>query len=204
MKTPEEKRTPGQQLLAAQIISINVDPDAAANQVTSYRRMMKVSDADDEARRKLVQQIEELQKRLPPPLPVAEGVRDGDYRLTPDGPGDEPLPGKGTRFEYGVKCCFLPEPGRAFEVPPVYFAANGMDVATTRNRLVVQPGYLKVLTGEYAAAHHASARQRLLDQWAPPCAGGVDCVTRQPLDRARDGESDLAVALRAGHRAHAE
>ena len=54
-------------------------------------------------RQKLVDQIEEIQKRLPAPLPVAEGIRDGDYRLTPDGPGDEPLPGKGDRFDYGVR-----------------------------------------------------------------------------------------------------
>ena len=53
-----------------------------------------------------------------------EGIRDGDYRLTPDGPGDEPLPGKGDRFNYGVECCFLPQPGQVYKAPPVYFGAN--------------------------------------------------------------------------------
>ncbi|HEU0006615.1 MAG TPA: DUF1549 domain-containing protein, partial [Terriglobia bacterium] len=100
VKTPDAQRTAGQKLLAAQIVSLDVDPDAAANQLSNYRSMMKVSDADHELRQKLVEQIEEIQKRLPPPLPVAEGIRDGDYRLTPDGPGDEPLPGKGDRFDY--------------------------------------------------------------------------------------------------------
>ena len=98
VRTPEEQRTPGQKLLAAQIVSLDVDPDAAPNvsAFASFKGMTKVSDQDDAARQELVKQIQELQKKLPPPLPVAEGVRDGDYRLTPDGAGDEPLPGKGT------------------------------------------------------------------------------------------------------------
>ncbi|HEX2523501.1 MAG TPA: DUF1549 domain-containing protein, partial [Terriglobia bacterium] len=112
VKTPDAQRTPGQKLLAAQIVSLDVDPDAAANQLSNYRSLMKVNDADHAVRQKLVDQIEEIQKRLPPPLPVAEGIRDGDYRLTPDGPGDEPLPGKGDRFDYGIQCCFLPEAGK--------------------------------------------------------------------------------------------
>ncbi|HEY2934057.1 MAG TPA: PSD1 and planctomycete cytochrome C domain-containing protein [Acidobacteriota bacterium] len=147
VRTPEEKRTAGQKLLAAQIVSLDVDPDAAANQVVSpqYRQLIKVSEADDKARQKLLEQIDELVKKLPTPLPVAEGIRDGDYRLTPDGPGDEPLPGKGNRFDYRVDCCFLPEPGRPYRVPPVYFAANGLEVAEDQKSVIVEPGYLRVL-----------------------------------------------------------
>ncbi len=173
VKTPDAQRTPGQRLLAAQIVSLDVDPDAAANQLSNYRSMMKVSDADHELRQKLVEQIEEIQKRLPPPLPVAEGIRDGDYRLTPDGPGDEPLPGKGDRFDYGVQCCFLPEAGKPFKVPPVYFGANGMDVAEDQKSFVVEPGFLKVLTesGSLPIVHApdntylTSSRRRALAEW---------------------------------------
>jgi hypothetical protein len=50
VKTPDTQRTPGQKLLAAQIVSLDVDPDAAANQPSNYRNMMKVSDADHELR----------------------------------------------------------------------------------------------------------------------------------------------------------
>src|SRR5499426_858881 len=131
VKTPEEKRTAGQKLLAAQIVSLDIDPDAFANQnltASSYRGI-KMSEADEEVRKKLVDRIQELQKKQPPPLPIAEGVRDGDYRLIPDGPGDEPLPGKGNRFDYGVECCFLPQPGKQYHAPPVYFGSNGIDVA---------------------------------------------------------------------------
>ena len=174
VKTPEEKRTSGQKLLAAQIVSLNVDPDAAANvNAAAYRQLIKVSDADHAARQKLLDQVQELQKKLPPPLPVAEGVRDGDYRLTPDGAGDEPLPGKGDRFDYGVKCCFLPEPGRPFQVPPVYFGANGLDVAEDQKSFVVEPGYLRVLVGGTPppVAHPpkngylSSGRRRALAEW---------------------------------------
>jgi hypothetical protein len=173
VKTPDAQRTPGQKLLAAQIVSLDIDPDAAASQLGNYRSLMKVSDADHELRQKLVEQIEEIQKRLPPPLPVAEGIRDGDYRLTPDGPGDEPLPGKGDRFDYGVQCCFLPETGKPFEVPPVYFGANGMDVAEDQKSFVVEPGYLKVLADSRSLpiadapgnGYLTSGRRRALAKW---------------------------------------
>jgi len=173
VRTPEEQRTPGQKLLAAQIVSLDVDPDAAANQATSYRNLMKVSDADHAARQKLVEQIEEIQKRLPAPLPVAEGVRDGDYRLTPDGPGDEPLPGKGDRFNYGVECCFLPEAGKPYHVPSVYFGANGQDVTEDQKSLVVEPGFLRVFADDAfpvaippgGEGHVSSGRRRALAEW---------------------------------------
>ncbi|MBI3697989.1 MAG: PSD1 domain-containing protein [Acidobacteria bacterium] len=176
VKTPEEDRTPGQKLLAAQIVSLDVDPDAAANvnaAASSYRSLIRVSEADEPVRRTLLDQIQEIQKRLPPPLPVAEGIRDGDYRLTPDGPGDEPLPGKGDRFNYGVDCCFLPEPGRPFAVPPVYFGANGMDVTEDQKSFVVEPGYLKVLLNGTPppiadppkSGYISSGRRRALAEW---------------------------------------
>ena len=174
VKTPDQERTAGQKLIAAQILSLDVDPDAANQNVGSsrYRQSIKVSDADNEARQKLISQIEELQKKLPVPLKVAEGIRDGDYRLTPDGAGDEPLPGKGDRFNYGVECCFLPQPGRQYQVPPVYFGANGQDVAEDQKSSVVEPGFLKVLvTGTPPPVADApndgagSGRRRALAEW---------------------------------------
>jgi mono/diheme cytochrome c family protein len=174
VKTPEEKRTPGQKLLAAQIISLDVDPDAAANQVGgNYRSMIKVSEEDEAVRQKLLKEIAEIQKKLPPPLPIAEGVRDGDYRLAPDGPGDEPLPGKGNRFDYGVECCFLPQPDRPYQPPPVYFGANGMVVEEDQKSFQVEPGFLTVLvngTPPPAArppktGYVTSGRRRALAEW---------------------------------------
>jgi hypothetical protein len=174
VRTPEEKRTPGQKLLAAQIVSLDVDPDAANQNVSALysRQRIKVNDADHTVRQKLLDQVEELMKRMPVPLPVAEGVRDGDYRLTPDGAGDEPLPGKGNRFNYGVECCFLPQSGQPYQVPPVYFAANGVDVAEDQKSSVVEPGYLRMLAGDAQppVAHPpktgiSSGRRRALAEW---------------------------------------
>jgi hypothetical protein len=148
VKTPEAERTPGQKLLAAQIVSLDVDPDAAAaqNVASLYsRQRIKVREEDQALRNKLLDQVEILLKQMPKPLPVAEGVRDGDYRLTPDGAGDEPLPGKGNRFDYGVACCFLPPADKPYQVPPVYFAANGLDVTEDQKSFVVEPGFLRVL-----------------------------------------------------------
>jgi Protein of unknown function (DUF1553)/Protein of unknown function (DUF1549)/Planctomycete cytochrome C len=175
VKTPEEKRTPGQKLLAAQIVSLDIDPDAFANQnltASSYRGI-KMSEAEEEVRQKLLGQIREIQKRQPSPLPIAEGVRDGDYRLVPDGPGDEPLPGKGNRFDYGITCCFLPQPGQQYQVPQVYFASNGVDVAEDQKSFVVEPGYLQVLVNGASPppiAHPSerggsSGRRRALAEW---------------------------------------
>jgi hypothetical protein len=161
-------------LLAAQIVSLDVDPDAAVNQnVTALysRQRIKVNEADQAVREKLLDQVEGLLKRLPAPLPVAEGVRDGDYRLAPDGAGDEPLPGKGNRFNYGVECCFLPQPGRPYQPPPVYFAANGIDVAEDQKSFVVEPGYLQALVNGAPQTSHppktgsSSGRRRALAEW---------------------------------------
>jgi hypothetical protein len=175
VRTPEHKRTPGQKLLAAQIVSLDVDPDAAAAQnvpALYSRQRIKVSDADEAVRKKLLDQVEELLKGMPAPLPVAEGVRDGDYRLTPDGAGDEPLPGKGNRFDYGVECCFLPQMGSQYRVPPVYFAANGVDVAEDQKSQVVEPGYLSLFAGSAQPAVArppangiSSGRRRALAEW---------------------------------------
>ena len=53
---------------------------------------------EDLARKKaLNEQIAALEKERPKPLPMAAIVTDGDYRFAPDGPGDEPAPGKGVK-----------------------------------------------------------------------------------------------------------
>lgn len=167
IKTPEDQRTPGQKLLVAQVLigPDDANPDmiqadlnsvaksklqAKANQVfgvtgDQYRgRRLKLS-AEDEAKRKELQaKIEKIEERLPDPLPVADGVRDGDYRLTPDGLGDSTIPGTG-RPTYDVKCCYIPQPGQKYQVPPVYFAAAGDDIKANESTFPVQPGFLQVL-----------------------------------------------------------
>jgi len=168
IRTPEDKRTPGQKLLVAQVLigPDDVNPDALqadlsatakskaqakANMVfgvaggEGYKRALKLN-AEDEAKRKGLQaKIEEIINRLPDPLPTADGVRDGDYRLSPDGLGDSHIPGTG-RPTYDVKCCYIPEAGQKFEVPPVFFAAASDDVKYNESTFPVQPGFLQILS----------------------------------------------------------
>ncbi len=165
IKTPEDKRTVGQKLLVAQVLISpeEANPDmitadlnataksraqAKANQVFGVEdygaRSLKLSPEDEAKRSALRVKIAEIEKRLPDPLPVADGVRDGDYRLTPDGLGDSTIPGTG-RPTYDVKCCYIPEPGQKFQVPPLYFAAAGDDIKANASTFPVEPGFLSVL-----------------------------------------------------------
>jgi len=166
IRTPEAQRTAGQRLLVSQVIisGDDTDPDsivadanasakaraaAKANQVFGVAegggRGLKLDAADESKRAALQARIRAIEDRLPAPLPTADGVRDGDYRLSPDGLGDSHIPGTG-RPDYGLKCCFLPSPGQKFEVPPVYFAAKGEDIKFDETTFPVQPGFLSVLT----------------------------------------------------------
>ena len=177
IRTPDERRTPGQKLIAAQFIRGNeMDPDQIAQALFSGRAIprIKVSDEDKEKRQVLLDQVKVFQNKMPKAPPLAEGIRDGDFRLTPDGPGDEPLPGKGNRFDYGKECCFIPEPGQKFEVPEVHFGSNGQNVDEDQKAGVVEPGYLKVLVGakQPPIAHVpnrtdyvTSGRRRALAEW---------------------------------------
>lgn len=167
IKTPEDQRTTGQKLLVAQVLispeeanpdMITADLDATArskaqakaNQVFGVAdegygvRGLKLSLEDEGTRSALRAKITEIEKRLPDPLAVADGVRDGDYRLAPDGLGDSTIPGTG-RPTYDVKCCYIPQPGQKYEVPKLYFAAAGDDIKANESTFPVQPGFLSVL-----------------------------------------------------------
>ncbi len=181
IKTPEAQRTAGQKLLVAQVIinADDVDPDnivadanssvkaraaAKVNQVFGAgnegynRRALKLSGEDEKKRAGLLAKIAKLEEELPAPLPTADGVRDGDYRLTPDGLGDSHIPGTG-RPDYGLKCCFIPPAGQKYEVPPLYFAAKGEDINADATTFQVQPGFLTVLSnGNPPPATHAPNR----------------------------------------------
>jgi len=174
IRTPEAQRTLGQKLLVAQVLTqgadvdpdnLVVDPNASAKErkrakidqvfgVTNYgqRGGLKLSEADEAKRAALLAEINVIEDRLPDPLPVADGVRDGDYRLSPDGLGDSNIPGTG-RPTYDIKCCFIPPPGQKFEVPPLFFAANGEDIKSDEKTFQVQPGFLSIVNVNAPATH---------------------------------------------------
>jgi hypothetical protein len=132
---PEQERTPGEALLAAQVLK------AASVSGAQVDRVLTPPEA---ARKKdLTAQIAALEKQRPEPLPMAEIATDGDYRSSPLGEGDDtvscpkcriPVPGAGPYVHKG--------PGR-YEVPPSYFLIRG-DVESHGS--LMKPGFIDVIT----------------------------------------------------------
>ncbi|MBV8817903.1 MAG: DUF1553 domain-containing protein [Acidobacteriaceae bacterium] len=157
--TPEEQRTPGQKLLAAQIIlTVSVSSDA-------IDRVMNASDL--ETKRKLQAEIAAAENERPAPIPTAMGVTDGDYRFTPDGPGDEPAPGKGVK-KAAIEGSYVHTGAGHYQPPPSYFLIRG-DV-NSRGSLM-QPGFITVATYGNPPAEippptpHTSGRRLALAEW---------------------------------------
>jgi hypothetical protein len=158
--TPEPKRTPGQVLLANQIIrTVSFSP-------AEIERVM--SPADLERKRQLSEQLRQAERERPKPIPVAMGITDGDYRFTPDGPGDEPAPGKGIKRDASLEGTFLHEGDGRYVPPPSYFLVRGD--SESRGSLM-KPGFLSVITDGNVptelppAEGHTSGRRRALAEW---------------------------------------
>jgi hypothetical protein len=157
--TPEDKRTPGQALLASQVIRTVTVPSEEIQKIATTE--------DNAARKKLNAQIRELEKQRPAPIPVAEGITDGDYRFTPDGPGDEPAPGKGVK-RAAIEGSYLFQGSGCYQAPPSYFLIRG-DVNSHGSEM--QPGFVSVVTyGNPPTALpppdcHTSGRRLALAEW---------------------------------------
>jgi Protein of unknown function (DUF1553)/Protein of unknown function (DUF1549)/Planctomycete cytochrome C len=143
--TPEEKRTEGQKLLAAQVATVRGEEEQDFN--TGGRTALKVNAEDEQARKKLQDQVDALTKQLPPRPPVALGVRDGDFRFVPHPPFQPGSLGGIVYEKFGFKGKYLPEPGDHYEPPPTYFASNGLTPFPEEIKApVVEPGFLTVLS----------------------------------------------------------
>jgi hypothetical protein len=157
--TPESQRTPGQVLLAGQVIrTVTVSSD----------EIERIASAEDLAlRKKLAAEMKEVETQKPAPIPVAMGITDGDYRFTPDGPGDEPQPGKGVKREAIEGSYVHTGPGR-YQPPPSYFLYRG-DPQSRGS--VMQPGFVTVATYGNPpvelppADGRTSGRRRALAEW---------------------------------------
>jgi Protein of unknown function (DUF1553)./Protein of unknown function (DUF1549)./Planctomycete cytochrome C. len=157
--TPEEKRTAGQKLLATQMLSIK-----AAN----YRSLM--SPEHRAAVDTLSQEIRALQAQLPKPLPTAMGIRDGDFRLAPMGPGDEEAPGKGVKGdETDINTSYVPVAGKPYHPPKSYLLEHG---DYTSRGPEMQPGFVQVIESPNTPTAIAPAdgrvttgRRRALAAW---------------------------------------
>jgi hypothetical protein len=156
---PEAQRTPGQQLLASQVIrTVSVSS-------SEIDRIMKPEDLAE--KRRLDAQIAAINKERPKPIPVAMGMTDGDYRFTPDGPGDEPAPGKGVKRE-AIEGSYLHTGPARYQVPPAYLLIRG-DVNSRGPEM--KPGFVSVITYGNPpvelppASGHTSGRRRAMAEW---------------------------------------
>ena len=157
--TPEAKRTPGQALLASQVIRTVDVSDAEVSRV--------ISTADKAEKQRIEAAIRGAEKDRPAAIPMAMAVTDGDYRFTPDGPGDEPAPGKGKKQDVGAGSYLHTGPD-AYQPPPSYLLIRG-DVNSRGPE--TQPGFVNVITyGNpptvlQPATPHTSGRRLALAEW---------------------------------------
>jgi hypothetical protein len=147
VNTPEDQRTDGQKLLAEQVLTIG---GGDIDDIVS---------GEDRARLKeLKGRIKALEAQMPPELPLAMGIRDGDYRSAPDGAGDEVQPGKGQREVYENVGPFIPARGKPY-APPVARLLPNADYHDKGD--VVEPGVLTVLARPEAYAPEAPDNGRV-------------------------------------------
>jgi hypothetical protein len=157
---PENERTPGEALLATQIIEggLNVNARALAS---------ALSPEDAAQRKALTDRIAALEKEKPKPIPEADIATDGDYRFTPLGDGDEVIGCVKCRIQEGEGTFLHTGPAR-YEVPPSYFLVRG---DPNSKGSLMKPGFITVATygnprTEIPPADaHTSGRRRALAEW---------------------------------------
>ncbi len=114
---PEAERTPGEQLLATQVLTIN-PPRAQVAAALSPEDKTRVDELNAE--------IAALEDERPPTPAMAHIVTDGDYRFAPDGPGDQVIGCPECRTPPEVDGTYLyEEGGPAYQAPPNYFLIRG-------------------------------------------------------------------------------
>jgi hypothetical protein len=135
----------------------------------SDKSMLQALSVEDKARREILEsRIKELQKQRPKEPPSGIGITDGDYRFAPDGPGDEPAPGKGVKQEQSLEGSYLHKGEGPYVPPQSYFLVRGD--ANSRASLMT-PGFVTVITeGNPPTAippghRHTSGRRRALAEW---------------------------------------
>ena len=134
VQKPENERTPGEKLLADQVLSLGV-PRARVTEALSQE--------DAERRQALIDRVAAVELERPERPPMADIVTDGDYRFTPDGPGDEIIGCPECRTPPDTPGSYLHEgPGR-YEVPTSNLLIRGDPFNLGP---VMSPGFLKVAT----------------------------------------------------------
>ena len=134
VQKPESERTDGEKLLVDQVLSLGVNGGRVVQELTA---------ADRARRLVLVDRIAEVGRQRPARPPMADIVTDGDYRFTPDGPGDEIIGCLECRIPPDEPGSYLHEgPGR-YEVPPSHLLQGGDPLNLGPE---MSPGFVKVAT----------------------------------------------------------
>ena len=157
---PEPERTPGERLLAQQVIeNVNVPASAIDRAMTP----------DDAAKKKrLAAEIAALEKQRPKPIPVAEIVTDGDYRFAPDGDGDDVIGCPKCRVTDAATGSFLHTGPAPYQAPPSFFLIRG---DANAKGAPMKPGFVTVATYGNPptelppASGRTSGRRRALAEW---------------------------------------
>ena len=157
---PEGARTPGEQLLAQQVIE---------SSIISRREIDRIMTPDDAAKKKaLTEKIAASEKERPKPIPVAEIVTDGDYRFAPDGDGDEVIGCPKCRIWDVPAGSFLHTGAGRYEAPPSYFLLRG---DPNLKGSVMKPGFVTAATYGNPPTEippkdgRTSGRRRALAEW---------------------------------------
>jgi hypothetical protein len=129
-----EERTAGERLLADQVLSLGV-PTA--------RVVAAQSPEDAERRQALIDRIDAIELERPDRPPMADIVTDGDYRFTPDGPGDEIIGCPECRVPPDEPGSYLHEGTGRYQVPTSHLLIRGDPF---RPGPVMSPGFVTVAT----------------------------------------------------------
>jgi hypothetical protein len=160
---PEAERTPGEQLLATQVLT--------GGGGGTPEQLAKLMTPEETVRtQELNSQMAALEKQRPAPLPMADIVTDGDWRFYPNGSGDETI---------GCPKCRLPPPDKPngtllhegpgkYEPPPTHFLIRG---DPDSHGSLMKPGFIQVaLHGEHPTEvprpdGKTSGRRLALAEW---------------------------------------
>ncbi len=134
VQKPESERSPGEKLLANQVLSLGVSRAAVARAMTPE---------DVASRQTLLDRLAAVEDERPERPPMADIVTDGDYRFTPDGPGDEIIGCPECRTPPDVPGSYLHEGSERYEVPASPFLRGGDPFNPGQ---VMSPGFVKVAT----------------------------------------------------------
>ena len=157
---PEAERSPGEQLLAAQVLTLN----PPRRQVAAALRPEHKTRVEE-----LRARISALEDERPPAPAMAHIVTDGDYRFAPDGPGDNVIGCPECRTPPEVDGTYLWEEGGAdYTAPPNYFLIRGDPFSPGSE---MSPGFLTAATYDDPATAiprpdgRTSGRRLALAEW---------------------------------------